>query len=72
MRTGHVLDALEQPLQARPPVRHVLFNHSHVGSKHVSITYSECPAKAGVEPSVGSKDNSCDNAVAQILNGLQG
>lgn len=36
----------------------------------MSIRYSERLAEAGVEPSVGSKGDSCDNALAEAINGL--
>jgi len=36
----------------------------------VSIRYSERLAEAGVEPSVGSKGDSYDNALAETINGL--
>ena len=37
---------------------------------HVSIKYTECLAEAGIEPSVGSVSDSCDNALAETINGL--
>jgi len=36
----------------------------------VSIRYSERLAEAGIEPSVGSKGDSYDNALAETINGL--
>jgi transposase InsO family protein len=36
----------------------------------LSIRYSERLAEAGVEPSVGSKGDSYDNALAETINGL--
>ena len=38
--------------------------------QYVSIRYSERLAEAGVEPSVGSKGDSYDNAMAETINGL--
>ena len=71
MRTDFVLDALEQALYARQPERDSsLIHHSHRGSQYVSIRYSERLAEAGVEPSVGSKGDSYDNALAETINGL--
>ncbi len=71
MRTDFVLDALEQALYARQPERdHSLIHHSDRGSQYVSIRYSERLAEAGVEPSVGSKGDSYDNALAETINGL--
>jgi len=72
MRTDFVLDALEQALYARQPERDSrLIHHSDRGSQYVSIRYSERLAKAGIEPSVGSKGDSCDNALAETINGLR-
>ena len=71
MTTDFVLDALEQALYARQPDRNSsLVHHSDRGSQYVSIRYSERLAKAGVEPSVGSKGDSYDNALAETINGL--
>jgi len=71
MRTDFVLDALEQALYARQPERdHSLVIHSDRGSQYVSIRYTERLAEAGVEPSVGSKGDSYDNALAETINGL--
>jgi transposase InsO family protein len=71
MRTDFVLDALEQALYARQPERDSsLVHHSDRGSQYVSIRYSERLAEAGVEPSVGSKGDSYDNALAETINGL--
>ena len=71
MRTDFVLDALEQALYARQPERdNSLVHHSERGSQYVSICYSERLAQAGVEPSVGSKGDSYDNALAETINGL--
>ena len=70
MRTDFVLDALEQALYARQPERNALVHHSDRGSQYVSIKYSERLAEAGIEPSVGSKGDSDDNALAETINGL--
>jgi transposase InsO family protein len=71
MRTDFVLDVLEQALYARQPERDSsLIHHSDRGSQYVSIRYSERLAEAGIEPSVGSKGDSYDNALAEIINGL--
>jgi transposase InsO family protein len=71
MRTDFVLDALEQALYARQPERDgTLIHHSDRGSQYVSIRYSERLAEAGIEPSVGSKGDSYDNALAETINGL--
>jgi transposase InsO family protein len=71
MQTDFVLDALEQALYARQPEREDgLIHHSDRGSQYVSIRYSERLAEAGIEPSVGSKGDSYDNALAETINGL--
>ena len=71
MRTDFVLDALEQALYARQPERDSsLVHHSDRGSQYVSIRYSERLTEAGIEPSVGSKGDSYDNALAETINGL--
>lgn len=71
MRTDFVLDALEQALYARQPEHdEALIHHSDRGSQYVSIKYSERLAEAGIEPSVGSKGDSYDNALAETINGL--
>jgi putative transposase len=72
-RTAHasfVLDALEQALHERRPMQGGLIHHSDRGSQYVSIKYSERLAEAGIEPSVGSKGDSYDNALAETINGL--
>ena len=71
MHTDFVLDALEQALYDRQPERDSsLVHHSDRGSQYVSIRYSERLAEAGIEPSVGSKGDSYDNALAETINGL--
>jgi transposase InsO family protein len=71
MHTDFVLDALEQALYDRQPGRDSnLIHHSDRGSQYVSIRYSERLAEAGIEPSVGSRGDSYDNALAETINGL--
>jgi transposase InsO family protein len=68
---GFVLDALEQALYERRPVRDGgLVHHSDRGVQYVSIKYTERLAEAGIEPSVGSVGDSYDNALAETINGL--
>jgi transposase InsO family protein len=70
MRTDFVLDALDQALYARQPDQDSrLIPHSDRGSQYVSIRYSERLAEAGIEPSVGSRGDSYDNALAETING---
>jgi putative transposase len=71
MRTDFVLDALEQALFDRQPERSdALIHHSDRGSQYVSILYTERLAQAGIEPSVGSRGDNYDNALAETINGL--
>jgi len=56
MKTDFVLDAL--------------IHHSDRGAQYVSIRYTERLAEAGIEPSVGSRGDSYDNALAETINGL--
>ena len=70
-RAGFVLDALEQALCDRRPVRKGgLVHHSDRGVQYVSIRYSERLLEAGIKPSVGSVGDSYDNALAETINGL--
>ena len=71
MRTDFVLDALEQALYERQPQRSdQLVHHSDRGVQYVSIRYTERLAEAGIEPSVGRRGDSYDNALAESINGL--
>lgn len=71
MTTDFGLDALEQALYDRQPdPEDALIHHSDRGSQYVSIRYSERLAEAGIAPSVGSKGDSYDNALAETINGL--
>jgi putative transposase len=67
---GFVLDALDQALYDRQPVRGGLIHHSDRGVQYVSIKYTERLVGAGIEPSVGSVGDSYDNALAETINGL--
>ena len=69
LRTGLVLDALEQALRARRPDTG-LIHHSDRHSQYLSIRYGERLAEAGITPSVGSVGDSYDNALAETINGL--
>lgn len=71
MHTDFVLDALEQALHDRRPIRGGgLIHHSDRGVQYVSIKYTERLAQAGVETSVGSVGDAYDNALAETINGL--
>jgi len=70
-RADFVLDALEQALCDRRPIRKGgLVHHSDRGVQYVSIRYPERLLDAGIAPSVGSVGDSYDNALAETVNGL--
>jgi putative transposase len=69
LRSDLALDALEQALWARPDTDQ-LVHHSDRGVQYVSIRYTERLAEAGIEPSVGSRGDSYDNAMAETIIGL--
>ena len=71
LRTDLVLDALEQALYDRPlGSAPALVHHSDRGVQYLSIRYTERLAEAGIEPSVGSRGDSYDNALAESIIGL--
>ena len=69
LRSDLALDALEQALWARDGIEE-LVHHSDRGVQYVSIRYTERLAEAGIEPSVGSRGDSYDNAMAESIIGL--
>ena len=71
MRTDLVLDALEQALHQRGDAATTgLVHHSDRGVQYVSMRYTERLADAGIAPSVGSRGDAYDNAVAESVIGL--
>jgi transposase InsO family protein len=73
LRSDLALDALEQAIHARcSPESEGLIHHSDRGVQYLSIRYTERLAEAGIEPSVGSKGDSYDNALAESVIGRQG
>lgn len=70
MRTDFVLDALEQALHHRGDAMQGLVHHSDRGVQYVSMRYTERLADAGIAPSVGSRGDAYDNAVAESVIGL--
>ncbi len=71
LRTDLALDALEMALWGRRGERlDCLVHHSDRGVQYVAIRYTERLAEAGVAPSVGSRGDSYDNALAESFNGL--
>jgi putative transposase len=69
LRSDLALDALEQALYARP-TNDDLVHHSDRGVQYLSIRYIERLAEVGIEPSVGSRGDSYDNAMAETVIGL--
>lgn len=69
MTADFVLDALEQAFYDRKPAEY-LVHHSDRGSQYVSIRYTDRLAEMGIHPSVGSRGDSYDNALAETINGL--
>ena len=66
-----VIDALEQALyDRRDSTAEPLVHHSDRGSQYLSIRYTQRLAEAAIEPSVGSKGDSYDNALAESVIGL--
>jgi putative transposase len=71
LRTDLALDALEMALWRRRAVPlKGLVHHSDRGSQYLAIRYTERLAEAGAVPSVGSKGDSYDNALAESFHGL--
>ena len=69
LRSDLALDALEQALYDRDTDAG-LVHHSDRGTQYLSIRYTERLAEAGIEPSVGSRGDSYDNALAESVIGL--
>jgi putative transposase len=69
MDTDFVLDALEMAFWRRDTLDG-LVHHSDRGSQYTAIRYSERLVAAGALPSVGSRGDSYDNAVAETTFGL--
>ena len=69
LRSDLALDALEQALYDRETDAD-LVHHSDRGVQYLSIRYTERLAEAGIEPSVGSRGDSYDNALAETVIGL--
>ena len=71
MRTDLVLDALEQAIYARGgSLPAGLVHHSDHGSQYLSMRYTDRLADAGIAPSVGSRGDAYDNALAESVIGL--
>jgi putative transposase len=71
LRSDLALDALEQAIYDRQDDgTERLVHHSDRGGQYLSIKYTERLAAAGIEPSVGSRGDSYDNALAESVIGL--
>ena len=67
LKSDLALDALEQAIYDRERAE---IHHSDRGAQYLSIRYTQRLAEAGIEPSVGSKGDSYDNALAESVIGL--
>jgi transposase InsO family protein len=71
LRTDFVLDALDQAIYARcDDSVGDLVHHSDRGRQYLSMRYTDRLADAGIEPSVGSRGDAYDNALAESVIGL--
>ena len=71
LRTDFVLDALEQAIYDRGgDAAGSLIHHSDRGTQYLSMAYTHRLADAGIAPSVGSRGDSYDNALAESVIGL--
>jgi putative transposase len=71
LQTDFVLDALEQAIYARcGDGASGLVHHSDRGTQYVSMRYTHRLADAAIAPSVGSRGDSYDNALAESVIGL--
>ena len=71
LQTDFVLDALDQAIYERCGADvGDLIHHSDRGSQYLAMRYTERLADAGIEPSVGSRGDSYDNALAESVIGL--
>jgi putative transposase len=69
LRSDLALDALEQALYDRDTDA-PLVHHSDRGVQYLAIRYTDRLLEAGIEPSVGSRGDSYDNALAETVIGL--
>ena len=69
LRSDLALDALEQALYDRETDA-PLVHHSDRGVQYLAIRYTDRLLAAGIEPSVGSRGDSYDNALAETVIGL--
>lgn len=69
MRPDLVLAALEQALYDRDTDAG-LVQHRDRGAQYLSVRYTEWLGQVGIEPPVGSRGDSYDNALAESIIGL--
>ena len=71
LKTDFVLDALEQAIHARCGTTvSGLVHHSDRGTQYLSMRSTDRLADEGIAPSVGSRGDSYDNALAESVIGL--
>jgi putative transposase len=71
LHTDFVLDALEQAIYDRGgPEAAGLIHHSDRGTQYLSMRYTHRLVDAAIAPSVGSRGDSYDNALAESVIGL--
>jgi transposase InsO family protein len=71
LATDLVLDALEQAIYDRRGTAGAdLVHHSDRGTQYLSMRYTDRLTEAGIAPSVGSRGDSYDNALAESIIGL--
>jgi putative transposase len=71
LATDFVLDALEQAIYDRRGAGlQDVVHHSDRGTQYLSMRYTDRLAEAGIAPSVGSRGDSYDNALAESIIGL--
>jgi transposase InsO family protein len=72
LRSDLALNALEQAIDERlgDDAGDRLVHHSDRGVQYLAIRYTERLVLAGIEPSVGSRGDSYDNALAETIIGL--
>jgi putative transposase len=71
LKTDFVLDALEQAICARCGSQSAgLVHHSDRGTQYLSMRYTDRLADDGIAPSVGTRGDSYDNALAESVIGL--
>jgi transposase InsO family protein len=70
LQTDFVLDALEQAIYDRGDTVAGVIHHSDRGTQYLSMRYTHRLADAGIAPSVGSRGDSYDNALAESVIGL--